>query len=350
MSSTTVENSSVMKDNKHYNLNSKSQLAAIQQSFVYIEKAVEQHNVSLNPIDIFFIVDYGCSQGANSVVAIQTIIQAIQRKYGTITSDKICTVLNDLPSNDWLTLFQTFARLSFSCLASGKSFYEQILPSNTVQFGYTSTAIHWLSKKPCNLSRHCFAFAGQSTDEEKTMWGKQAAEDYELFLQHRSNELKKGAILVSVNLSRDSSNDTANRPLYHNLYRSAMSVLDEDELLNFNILHYYHSLEELTDPILLKEVNFEVICADLRSLPQPLYEDYCSKIIDFKLFVEKFTEFVRSWSELSLISCLRKDRTEKERLKIIEDFWNEYRNGMQVQGAEHFQNNPNQSYVILRKL
>ncbi len=39
---------------------------------------------------------------------------------------------------------------------------------------------------------HCFALAGQSTAEEMKMWKAQAAEDYKLFLQHRSNELKKG--------------------------------------------------------------------------------------------------------------------------------------------------------------
>ncbi len=116
--------------------------------------------------------------------------------------NQICTVFNDLSINDWSTLFQTISKSSFNSLASGKSFYEQILPSNTVQFGYTSTAIHWLSKKPCNLHNQCFVLSGQSTPEEIKMCKAQAAEDYKLFLQHRSNELKKGKLYsIPINTS-----------------------------------------------------------------------------------------------------------------------------------------------------
>lgn len=187
-----MENSNVMKKNEHYNLNSAPQLTTIQKSFSYIQKAVEEHKATFSPTDTFFIVDYGCSHGGNSMVAIRAIIEAIQNKYGTAVLNQMCAVFNDLATNDWRTLFQIIAELPFSSLASGKSFYEQILPSNTVQFGYTSTAIHWLSKKPCNLRQHCSVWAGHSTAEEVNAWKTQAAEDYRTFLQHRSNELKKG--------------------------------------------------------------------------------------------------------------------------------------------------------------
>lgn len=151
-------------------------------------------------------------------------------------------------------------------------------------------------------------------------------------------------------LSRDSSNDTGNLPTYHNLYQSAMTVLEEDELLNYNIQDYYRNLEEQTDPILLKKLDFELICADLHLLQHPIYEDYRLKNIDFKEFIHKYTEFVRSWTESSLLCCLRKNRTKEERTKIIEDFWNEFRNGMQRRGAEYFSKNPFRSFIVLRKL
>jgi hypothetical protein len=108
-------------------------------------------------------------------------------------------------------------------------------------------------------------------------------------------------------------------------------------------------LDEQTDPILLKELNLELICADLCLLEHPIYEDYRLKKIDFNESVEKFTEFVRSWSESSLISCLRQDRTEDERMKIIEQFWIEFRNQIQFQGAETYKHNPYRSFIVLRK-
>jgi hypothetical protein len=129
-----------------------------------------------------------------------------------------------------------------------------------------------------------------------------------------------------------------------------MTVLDEHELLNYNIQDYYRSLEEQTDPILLKELKFELICADLHLLQNSIYEDYRLKNISFEEFVEKYTEFVRSWSESSLISCFKQDRTEEERTKIIEEFWNAFRNGIRLQGAEKFKQFPYESYIVLRKV
>ena len=108
-------------------------------------------------------------------------------------------------------------------------------------------------------------------------------------------------------------------------------------------------MEEQTDSALLSELNLEIICAELHLLQHPIYEDYRLKNIDFSEFIEKFTEFVRGWSESSLISCLRQDRTEDERTKIIEEFWKEFRNGMRLQGAESFKHNPYRSYIVLRK-
>ncbi|CAF1087483.1 unnamed protein product [Adineta steineri] len=345
-----METSNVMKQNQHYNLNSTPQLTAIQKSFSYIQKAVEEHRTKFNSEDVFFIVDYGCAQGANSFIAIQAIIKALTQKYGLNIENQISVIYNDLPQNDWSAVFQIVSQSSVTSLASGKSFYQQILPPNTVQFGYTSTAIHWVPQKPCNLREHCFALGGKSSAEELKLWSTQAAEDYRLFLQHRSSELKEGAVLVSVTLSRNSSNDTGNLPIYHNLYRSAITVLDQDELLNYNILVYYRSLEEQTDPNLLKELSFELICADLHLLPHPIYEEYHSKSIDFEEFIEKYTQCIRSWSESSLLRCLRKDRTKEEQMKINEEFWNEFRNGIRLQGAEPFKHNPYRSYIVLRKL
>ncbi|CAF1140044.1 unnamed protein product [Adineta ricciae] len=250
-----METPNVMKKNEHYNMNSTPQLTAIQKSFAYIERAVQEHTADTSSTSQpFFIADYGCSHGANSLVAINAIIQA---------------------------------------LATGTSFYEQILPTGSVQFGYTSTALHWLSKKPCNLSKHCYSLAGQSTDEEMKLWREQTATDYRLFLEQRSKELKKGGMFLSVTLSRNHLNDTGNLPIYHNLYRSAKAVLsDEDELLNFNIQGYYRSIDEQTDPDLLKELNLELICADIT------YKN--SKIIFF-IYNEKFTSTKKQLFLFSLL-------------------------------------------------
>ena len=138
--------------------------------------------------------------------------------------------------------------------------------------------------------------------------------------------------------------------MHHNLYKSASAVLDEDELFSYNIQTYSRSLKEQIDPLLLKELNFKVLCADLHLLEHPIYEDYCLKKITFEEFIQKYTEFVRSWSESSLLSALRKDRSTTEQEKIVDDFWNEFRNGIRVQGAEQFKHSLYRTYIVLQKV
>ncbi|CAF0784049.1 unnamed protein product [Didymodactylos carnosus] len=357
----STENTNVMKQNEHYNLNSTPQLTAVQKSLPFIQKAVKEYQTTSSSTtpSPFTIVDYGCSQGGNSLIAIQEILSALRQKYdgggdGSFPDDFLI-VFNDLPTNDWNTLIKTVVKESLPnrrcfTLASGRSFYEQILPLNTVDFGYTSTAIHWLSKKPCNLSNQCFSCSvTDNKPEEFQLWKEQACEDYRLFLQQRSKELKKGAILLCSGLARDDDNGRCHAFIYENLYQSAAIVLDKDELLNFNIVDYHRTLDELTNPETLKETNFELILAEIVKLEQPLFVGYKQGILNVDELANKFTEFIRSWSESSLKNALRSD----DRVTIIDQVYNEVERRMKThESLKEVEENINRtySYVILRKM
>ena len=108
-------------------------------------------------------------------------------------------IFNDQPANDWSVLFKTIEghftkdeNQYVTTLASGKSFYEQIMPPDSVHFAYISTAINWLSRKPCNITNQWTIRAQEVKQEEFQLWKQQAHDDYKLFLQKRSKELKKG--------------------------------------------------------------------------------------------------------------------------------------------------------------
>jgi len=194
-----------MKQNEHYNQNSAPQLNSVLKSFPYIQRAVLecQAVIAADLPTSFTIVDYGCSQGANSVVAIEEILSNLRKKYSTTPSLNFLVVFNDQSTNDWTTLFKTVEKHFLkdehvTTLASGKSFYEQIMPSNSVHFAYTSTSINWISKKPCNITNQCCISAVEVRHEEFQLWKQQAYNDYKLFLQNRSKELKKGELDVTA--------------------------------------------------------------------------------------------------------------------------------------------------------
>jgi hypothetical protein len=193
-----------MKQNEHYNQNSALQLNSVLQSFPYIQRAVLECHAATTTADLstaFTIVDYGCSQGANSVVAIEEILSNLRKKDSITPSFNALVVFNDLPTNDWTTLFKTVEKHFFKddhiiTLVAGKSFYEQMMPSNSVHFAFTSTSINWISKIPCQITNQCCISAVEVKQEEFKLWKQQAYNDYQLFLQNRSKELKKGAFDV----------------------------------------------------------------------------------------------------------------------------------------------------------
>ena len=75
--------------------------------------------------------------------------------------------------------------------ACGTSFYKQCFPPESVHLGFSATAMHWLLKKPCNITgalHHVMI-----TDEnEKASFVKQAAEDWQTILLQRAEEIKEG--------------------------------------------------------------------------------------------------------------------------------------------------------------
>jgi len=76
-------------------------------------------------------------------------------------------------------------------MACGTNFYSQCVPSNTVHLGFSSTSMHWLSKKPCDITGaiHHTMITNQ---QEKEKYAKQAEEDWEQILLQRAEELASG--------------------------------------------------------------------------------------------------------------------------------------------------------------
>ena len=77
--------------------------------------------------------------------------------------------------------------------ACGTNFYSQCLPSQTVNLGFTSTAMHWLRDKPPDVPgafNHILVEEPESAEKLK----KQAAEDWELLLLQRAKEMAPGEI------------------------------------------------------------------------------------------------------------------------------------------------------------
>ncbi len=149
--------SMAMKGGGWYNNNSKIQALAIPYSLLLVDKAVEALNIENCNIEEFRIIDYGASQGGNSLAIMDRIIERVrsEKNFSNIT-----VIHEDLQTNDWNTLFNTVYNNANSywkkhenvfVYGSGRSFYDRIAPSNSINFAYSDIALHWLSKVPSKI-------------------------------------------------------------------------------------------------------------------------------------------------------------------------------------------------------
>ncbi len=153
--------------------------------------------------DAIVIADYGSSQGKNSLAPMRLVIENLRTRSGPERPMFVFHI--DQASNDFHTLFDvlstdagTYVRGEpnvFPCVI-GRSFYEQVLPGNSVHLGWSSYAAMWLSRIPTFITGHFMPLF--STGYERLAFEQQAAQDWQTFLSLRAIELRPGGRLVIV--------------------------------------------------------------------------------------------------------------------------------------------------------
>lgn len=246
------------------------------------------------------IADFGCSTGKNSIAAVAQVAARLAARPGRLAADvaaeeedDVVAFFCDLPTNDFNSLFRSLAAAAPPYRAAGVagSFYERMLPRNSLHVGICNISLHWTSQVPPEVAQGAQEGPSSPFWNPDTLWlasctnenvieayRRQAAEDLRSFLTHRAAELAPGGVLwflvpartdpdpamrnVPGNMSpkyvmlilhawwdlvRDghlaqASLDTFNFPLYH---RSAQEIRDCVQELEGMPLRV-HCLEEMT--------------------------------------------------------------------------------------------------------
>ena len=127
--------------------------------------------MNLTGQQVFAVADYGAADGRTSLDLMKRVVATVRE----INPQKpISITYTDLPHND-------FSVCSVGCMglsaqrreaplatvdklftfASGTSFHRQILPDETLSFGFSATAMHWLSRQPAMLADHVQAVGAE---------------------------------------------------------------------------------------------------------------------------------------------------------------------------------------------
>jgi hypothetical protein len=192
----------VMEGEGAYNQHGKLPLEGAALALPLLEKAVRDLKVECGE-EAIVVADYGSSQGKNSLVPILLAIRCLRKRLGP--ARPISVVHIDQPSNDFNSLFEVLTsdpdryvdlEPNIYAAAIGRSFYEKVLPSNSVHLGWCCYAAQWLSRTPASIPDHLISI--RSTDGVRAEFERQAALDWEKFLELRARELRPGGRLLVV--------------------------------------------------------------------------------------------------------------------------------------------------------
>lgn len=215
------------------------------------------------------IADLGCSSGPNTLFAVLEVVTTVDRvgkKMGRQLPE-IQVFLNDLPGNDFNTIFKSLPRFqkdlekrmgagAESCFINGVpgSFYGRLFPSKSLHFIHSSYSLQWLSQVPQGLesNKGNIYMASSSPPCVLKVYYEQFRTDFSMFLRCRSEELLEGGSMVLTFLGRRSEDPSSKECCYiWELLAVALNdmvaegLIEEEKMDSFNIPQYTPSPAEV---------------------------------------------------------------------------------------------------------
>ncbi|HET6619275.1 MAG TPA: hypothetical protein VFG64_05000 [Dongiaceae bacterium] len=299
----------------------------------------------LEPGRPFVIADFGAADGGTSLDLMRRLAEAIRARE---PEREINIVYTDLPHNDFSALFRLTQGLlgnearaplaeapHLYIFGSGTSFYRQVVSSGTLSFGFSATAMHWLSRRPCMIADHVQAVG--AAPAERDAFRAQGLADWETILLARARELRPGGRLVLANFCIDEERrylgHTGGIDMFDEFARHwrdlyAAGRIGEAEYVNGTLQQYYKNPEEFAAPF--RDPSSTVARAGLRlehistmTTPCPFAEAFRAHR-DAAAFARAYVPTLRSWTETTFGGALDPARPAPERAAILDDFYGAY--------------------------
>ncbi|KAL1818960.1 hypothetical protein ACET3Z_013829 [Daucus carota] len=236
--------------------------------------------------ECFKLADLGCSSGPNTFLFVASTLANVHKacaKKNLKAPDEIQVFLNDLPNNDFNTVFKMtpsfYSKLendkalgrTLKCFVCGVpgSFYTRLFPRKSLNFVHSSYGLHWLSQVPENLldnNKGNIYITKASPPGVYEAYFNQYKQDLTTFLRMRSEEIIPDGRMVLTLLGRRAS-DPASKDCCYLYELLAMSLHDlvaegslhEEDISSFNLPIYTPSPDELKT-IVESESSF---CVDI---------------------------------------------------------------------------------------
>jgi indole-3-acetate O-methyltransferase len=299
----------------------------------------------LEPGRPFVIADFGAADGGTSMDMMHRLVETIRRRE---PDREISIVYTDLPHNDFSTLFRLTQGLlgpdiraplaqipNLHIFGSGTSFYRQVINTGALSFGFSATAMHWLSRRPCMIADHVQAVGAAPAERE--MFRAQAIQDWEAILLARARELRTGGRLALANFCIDEARQylghTTGVDMFDSFARHWRELytagrIGEAEYVNATFPQFYKTPAEFAAPFrdptsAISKAGLKLEHISTMVTPCPYAEAFRIHR-DAAAFAKAYVPTLRSWSETVFAGALDPSRSAADRTAIPNAFYGSY--------------------------
>lgn len=312
---------------------------------------------------VFTIADYGTADAGTSLGLVTKMVQAVRAR----GDYEIQIHYEDQRENEWRSVFNHAlghreVKDAFGSVqppaykegngvfisASGIGFHSQAYPSESLDFGMSFTAMHWLSRGPNSLRGNEQVMHSAQLVEPPQAEKEQAASDWLAILKARAKELRSGGRMVIVNFCKSKEGyflgqtqrgvsmwDSFNKA-WRRLYEEGF--IDKEEATGVSFPNYYRTTADVVAGV-EGTPGLKLLECEERIVPCPYLEQWLSggSKRTPREHAEWFVPTTRSWSESTFKAALKGQphRTEKERQDIMNKFWGYYVDLVEEDPASH---------------
>ena len=300
------------------------------------------------------MADMGCADGGTSMEMVAKVLRALRARAPGVPIQMVYT---DLPRNDFSQVFQHIYGLTdvespllgipdTYFFASGTSFHQNIFPPQSLHLGFSATASHYISEKPCTISDHVHMVGASGA--ERQAYEEQGARDWETMLLQRAKELVTGGHLALFNFGIDEEGrylgHTGGVSMFDNFSELWLALADEgvitaDEFRDTNFAQCYRTVEQFCAPLLdeagpVYQAGMRLKHVETRVVRCPYERDFADHG-DADKFAVEYIPTLRSWSEHTFVAGLSPDRPAEEKQAIVDRFYGDYEDRVRQSPAGH---------------